>query len=227
LIDGVKISKFRGISGTILDGLGKTNIFVGKNNSGKSSVLESLYFARAAFNPVNQLGEPVLKHLLQRRINRVNLDPREFFLDYGRQGNIAIELRVNGRIIPLQTQYFPDNRSLQYQLKYPGSDRIVATYDLGANSSAGTFVSPLIGSIGSSIGFRELERAVGQGSPNQELARMQDFVASTRDTYGFISAITLIDAEFVREIGTIESKYWGKILEDRSDKSLRETLNEV
>src|SRR2546422_11662145 len=102
MIDAVAIKNFRAISDTLLSRLGKTNIFIGKNNSGKSSILESLYFARAAFSPVNQLKEPVLHHLLQRRITRPLLDVREFFREDGQDGGTETEVALAGQFIPLR-----------------------------------------------------------------------------------------------------------------------------
>ncbi len=53
MIKSAKISGFRGLKEFDLNGLGRINLLVGKNNSGKSSVLEALYILATAGNPVS------------------------------------------------------------------------------------------------------------------------------------------------------------------------------
>jgi len=48
------IKNFRGISEGYIEGFGELNVFVGRNNSGKSSVLEALYIL---LNPDNYIKE--------------------------------------------------------------------------------------------------------------------------------------------------------------------------
>lgn len=47
----VKISNFRIFKELKIDNLSKVNIFIGKNNSGKTSILEALFFIFGMFNP--------------------------------------------------------------------------------------------------------------------------------------------------------------------------------
>lgn len=42
MISSLKISGYRGLSGFELSGMGRVNLLVGKNNSGKTSVLEAI-----------------------------------------------------------------------------------------------------------------------------------------------------------------------------------------
>lgn len=50
-LKSISIESFRGIEGLDLDNLGHINIFVGKNNSGKTSILEAIFLLIGSSNP--------------------------------------------------------------------------------------------------------------------------------------------------------------------------------
>ncbi len=52
MIDSVEIKNFRGIHHGRIDGLSQVNLFFGKNNCGKSSLLEALFLACGQSNPL-------------------------------------------------------------------------------------------------------------------------------------------------------------------------------
>lgn len=52
MIDSIKIDNFRGIHRSKIDGLAQVNLFFGKNNCGKSSLLESLFLICGQSNPL-------------------------------------------------------------------------------------------------------------------------------------------------------------------------------
>ena len=53
-LDSVSINGFRGLKDLRLDGLGLINVVVGKNNSGKTSVLEAISISYATHSiPTN------------------------------------------------------------------------------------------------------------------------------------------------------------------------------
>ena len=52
ILKDLKITNFRGFDALEVDGLSKINLFVGKNNSGKTSVLEALFLLFGMSNPV-------------------------------------------------------------------------------------------------------------------------------------------------------------------------------
>ena len=49
--DKISIKGFRGIKSLEISGLSRVNLFVGKNNSSKTSVLEAVYILCGAYNP--------------------------------------------------------------------------------------------------------------------------------------------------------------------------------
>ena len=51
-LEHLKIENFRGFDSLEIDGLSKVNLFVGKNNSGKTSILEALFLILGMSNPM-------------------------------------------------------------------------------------------------------------------------------------------------------------------------------
>jgi AAA15 family ATPase/GTPase len=52
ILEHLKIENFRGFDTLEIDGLSKINLFVGKNNSGKTSILESVFLLIGMSNPL-------------------------------------------------------------------------------------------------------------------------------------------------------------------------------
>jgi hypothetical protein len=69
MIQSIEIKGYRGFSHFEIGGLGRVNLLVGKNNSGKTSVLEVL-------NLLESGGDPnVLWRIVSRRGERIFIDP--------------------------------------------------------------------------------------------------------------------------------------------------------
>jgi AAA15 family ATPase/GTPase len=51
ILQDVTITNFRGFDSLEINGLSKLNLFVGKNNSGKTSILEALFLLIGMSNP--------------------------------------------------------------------------------------------------------------------------------------------------------------------------------
>ena len=52
MIKNIKIKGFRGIKSLVIDDLVRINLFLGKNNCGKTSILEALFLIIGITNPV-------------------------------------------------------------------------------------------------------------------------------------------------------------------------------
>lgn len=70
IVNGLKIDNFRGLNGLTIDDFSVVNIFVGANNSGKTSVLEALKLLGSP----NDIGQ-VVRLALQRA--QVSADARK------------------------------------------------------------------------------------------------------------------------------------------------------
>ena len=75
MLSSIKINRFRGIRECKIEKLNTINIFIGRNNQGKSSILEALYLTSAAFDFNHPFGGPPreesrfdkIRYLLNRR----------------------------------------------------------------------------------------------------------------------------------------------------------------
>lgn len=219
------MKNFRGIKEGKIEGLGQVNILIGKNNSGKSTVLDFLCFFKASLVPKNAFGEQVLESLLQRRVKRQVLDDTEFFHNYLPENEVAFEA------------IFEDNFKAHFKAKkltngifysyvVPTSDEPVATMLI-------RFQEPYYVEVGSHRGniTEPLEFIIDtykRSSPNMSpVVTSAVLSANAQKNLAFLSNVVLIDSDFVRKIEKIEDVYWAHILKRRKDKILREILNQT
>jgi len=225
LIKSLSIKNFRGIKEGKIENLGQVNIFIGGNNSGKSTLLDLLCFIKAPLKPTNELGEFVLESLLQRRVEREVSDEIEFFHEYLAENEVEVRVTFDDGVA-LHLKALHQDRDVLYSLLLPGSADEVARFRMAADGNphvwtprrSGTFNNPLL----------ELSICYRTG-PLPDKANLWDYAGDKRtlDDLEFISRIALVDADFVRKIERIEDAYWADILKRRSDKQLKMTLNQT
>ena len=78
MLKALRIENFRGIKKGVLEDLAQINLLAGQNNSGKSTILESLILARTPFKQEDLLGRK-LSYLQERRVGRYQERPYRFF----------------------------------------------------------------------------------------------------------------------------------------------------
>jgi len=227
LLKSLAIKNFRGIKEDRIDDLGQVNIYIGKNNSGKSTLLDLLCFIKAPLNPRNKLEEFVLTSLLQRRVERKVPAEVEFFYEYLPKNEFRAEAKfIDGIDYHLTASY--RNQLINYSLWLPHSDRYVATFSMHANGdprvqtasgSSGTVPEPLQYLFGA----YKTKSPVADWVPKWRYINEKE----VQNDLEFVSRIVLIDADFVRKIEKIEDVYWADIIKSRADKPLRKILNQT
>lgn len=70
----IEIERFRGIRYALIDGFKQVNLFFGKNNCGKSSLLESLFFTCGLSNPILPIHANYMRGYTKARINDLQLE---------------------------------------------------------------------------------------------------------------------------------------------------------
>lgn len=74
MFDKIEIKRFRGIRYTSIEGFKQINLFFGKNNCGKSSLLESLFLASGLSNPLLPIHVNFMRGYSKARLNDLRLD---------------------------------------------------------------------------------------------------------------------------------------------------------
>lgn len=70
----IEIERFRGIRHASIEGLRQINLFFGKNNCGKSSLLESLFLASGLSNPILPINVNIMRGYNKSRLDDLKLD---------------------------------------------------------------------------------------------------------------------------------------------------------
>ena len=89
MLSSLEIKNFKGIREGKISGLAQVNVLVGRNNSGKSTVLDALLLMRCAFATKDYLGQDGLEQVSERKISRKR-DNRELAYLLTTQEPIAI-----------------------------------------------------------------------------------------------------------------------------------------
>lgn len=101
----IEIKRFRGIKYASIDELKQVNLFLGKNNCGKSSLLDALFLATGLSNPLLPINVNVMRgydktRLKDLKLNFYNLDsaqPIHICVENEEKRNIKIRLFENNK----------------------------------------------------------------------------------------------------------------------------------
>lgn len=118
MIHSLKINGYRGFSRFEMTGLGTVNLLVGRNNSGKTSVLEGLYLLASG-------GEPYsLWRILSRRGERIENDEagRSSELEYDISSLFHASPAVAGANFSFSIRNGQPDRSLIFRLDEPSAE---------------------------------------------------------------------------------------------------------
>ena len=74
MFNKIEIERFRGIASASIDGFRQINLFFGKNNCGKSSLLECLFLASGVSNPLLPIHVNLMRGYNKTRLNDLKLD---------------------------------------------------------------------------------------------------------------------------------------------------------
>ena len=113
-VDALRVSGFRGIKdvhGRYIDGFKGVNVFVGKNNSGKSTLLEALYLVCTG-NRADVLGRVPLIYIVKRR-GWYGISSLEGLV-YSQFTRAVIDAKSNGRSVRVEIQ--PQVNTILYRV---------------------------------------------------------------------------------------------------------------
>lgn len=106
MFNKIEIERFRGIKYASIEGFKQINLFFGKNNCGKSSLLESLFLASGLSNPLLPIHVNFMRSYNKSRLNDLKLD------FYNLESSQPIHIRVeNKEKRDLKIRLFEQNQS--------------------------------------------------------------------------------------------------------------------
>jgi AAA15 family ATPase/GTPase len=79
MLRSLEIQNFKGIKQGKLEDLAQVNVLVGRNNSGKSTILDALIMLRCAVVGRDYLGIDGLEQIIRRRVDRGDIDHTELW----------------------------------------------------------------------------------------------------------------------------------------------------
>ncbi len=106
MIKSLRLNNFKQFASLTLDGMKRITLIGGKNNTGKTSLLEALYIFHDRFNP-----DVILKQFAWRGINSVNLSPESLwspiFISHNMSTPIEMEVVKGETKERLTIEYLP------------------------------------------------------------------------------------------------------------------------
>ena len=197
MLSSLEINNFKGIkSGTISD-LAQVNVLVGRNNSGKSTILDALLLMRCAFAATDYLGNNGIEQIVKRKVDRGNVNYRELYY------------RLDAEECPVLTARFLNGDEVSQEWQ-PGLQEAMVV--VTANALAGVN-KRVQANVNIEVMYRNLTREWdGSGDTSIENMKFQGFT-------------NLLDTSTLR--APFLEKVWERLIVDRRDARLKQIANEI
>jgi len=205
MIGRVSVGRFRGIRQGSLDELRRVTVLIGRNGSGKSSVLEALYLASACASSRDEVrGVDKLDYLVSRRGGRGSWGSSRALLWFMSETEEPIEIALSTAI---------------------GEIKVVAV-DVAVDAVSRTRPVRLITRDGLAV---DLEWGVASrdvASIRQRSYAQVDIAGELAEVRDFLRGILLVDAALLRNPATVELYAWPRLLPKRLDREVVKFVRE-
>ncbi|MDH5732475.1 MAG: AAA family ATPase [Candidatus Bathyarchaeota archaeon] len=128
MITEISILDFKGISKCTLNGLGKINLFIGKNDACKSTILEAMYYTLKEFTG------PHLGEIVGRRSN-VFSGARELWFNYDVGKNISTSVVFEKAILEADIGFDDTHKTVECSLSATEESGIEKRFSTGSSYS--------------------------------------------------------------------------------------------
>ena len=210
MLKSISIKNFRGIQRCSIDDFADVNAFLGRNGSGKSTILESIYLASDwAYHYDKLHKENKVTYIILRRTGRGNWTKSRDVLWFGMDTNREVEINLTFTSgAKMIFSLFNFDSEGHTWLKVPDGLRMRQEYDY-CNISIWSFLSKKTKS--------QMEIPI-------------DNKNKLTDRYGkvieFLENVTLIDTKILMNPKLVEDFTWAKILSKRLDKHITKMIRE-
>jgi energy-coupling factor transporter ATP-binding protein EcfA2 len=219
------IRRFRGINEGRLEDLGSINLLVGKNNSGKSSILEALLLASTIAKRHDLLGRDVYRHILHRRVTRGADHTASLWYNYTTEEPIEFQITLDGGaqvVIDLK----PD---LRWIITYPPvkstafGNRYVVRHLDSANYEVEV---PRYGVMTRNT-FDEVLKVLKSIRDSYFIDVDVEALGPIKMLLDHLANVVLIDAGLVKEFTRIEQAIWPILIRSRLDKQVAKLISDA
>ncbi len=207
LLTSLEIANFRGIRTGKLSDLGRVNVLVGRNNSGKSTVLDALLVGSSSVEDRDALGRSKMEVVLERHRLKTDSPPAGLWHRYDTNAEIRSHLAYDNGV-ELDCTHTNTGQST-CTFTHDGTHYVVhammGKMQLGSNPDF---------TDGAFTGMQPL-----QGALPDELAKYATAAEFLRQT-------SLVDSDF-RRLDLVERRLWQRLIANRADKTLTRMLKDV
>ncbi len=214
MFKSLRIARFRGIKEGEVPDLRQVSLFVGPNNSGKSTILDALLLANSIYAHNDPLGRRPHEVLAERH-----------------------HLPSYDRLSRSRALWYAYDRTSEVEFDFAFANESALDYRLDEACGATLTLRVPCGSKPAVVAVEDLgEAAPGQVYENVKRTRpvasasLAPAAAGTREAYGavrsFLHDLILIDSGFTRDT-RVEQRLWPLLISDRRDKMLTHMLREV
>jgi len=227
VITSLGISGFRGIKNCRIDDLSEISLFIGRNNSGKSSILEALYLASAAFNETAPISGYATKidYLLNRRCERNlrwNTGQETLWPNYETKIPIKIELNLNQE--KLEMSLFNWHHHPLLRLSTSLMEKLAST-----RTSIPILELPHMNHVCLLDGsLANLKYQTFSGIPWASLSEMldEDLKGKFYQIRSFMDGLSFVDSSLIHRMENVEKALWNRLLKERLDKLVTSVLKQ-
>ena len=224
MLRDIIINNFKGISKAEIYDLKQFNVFVGKNNTRKSTLLEALFFLKAALKPMTILQFKTLNNILQRRGPRDDHDIKRFWYNQNIENNLSFSLIFDNASINVECNKTNDEIKYDFTKSLPTSYGAPFHFSLSTKSNK-TNCRILDYEIVTSHGIVDIiKREVTKHLlvPDAETA---EFYEGLYECLNYLANLMLVDCWLIRDIERVETVFFGNLIRKGKYKELINILN--
>lgn len=207
MLDGIEIRNFKGIRNGEFKSFGEINVFIGPNNSGKSTILDSIYLLNHFFSPHDILGNYIPRYLTAKKAGNTNFESLHW--KYNQNVDSIIKPVVSldkEEKIGVGLEY--NMLEWKFQDKFLVSDEIE---DDEINREINT-------------GGRRSYESITKYLSKSNNSVLSNYLNSLQ---GDLSNTYYIHSGVFQVLEQVENQVWGGLYQDRSDKKVISKLNEI
>lgn len=210
MINSIEIRNFKGIKKMKISGLRKVNLFLGKNNSGKSSILESIYLISYGFSEFDSINrkdkmEVLLNRRCERGLKGEKRDTEILWYNYEKSKPIQFKLGFNNFHIEIELSDIHEHPLVILNEEKYGYKYWCAIHKRSYVSDGSSSKTTSLDSASSLLKIKKREMS---------------------DLLKYMEGITIIDSGLLHRFEEVERRIWEEVFKRRIDKEIVSLLRD-